>query len=126
MTFTVDLPVPPPANNAFLNVRGRGRVLSPKYRAWRQEAVVSIFAQVPAALRIGGPVVVYIALPIKMRGDVDGRIKGLLDALVDSRRIDDDRHVISVTASKTHDKPTALVRVARHMASTGDQRGRVA
>lgn len=113
MTFSVELEPPPPLNNCYVNVRGRGRTKSPRYRAWRQAAVLSIFSQVPAKLRIGGPVVVYIALPIKMRGDVDGRIKGVLDALVDSKRIDDDKHVIAVTAAKTHDKPTALVRVAR-------------
>ena len=74
---------------------------------------MTIFAQVPAANRIGGPVAVSVALPVKMRGDVDGRLKAILDALVDSRRIDDDRHVVSVSASKTHDKPTAMVRVER-------------
>lgn len=118
MTFVVELEPPPSANNCFINRRGgKGRVKSPAYRAWRQAAVLSIYAQVPAALRIGGPVIVYIALPAKMRGDADGRIKGILDALVDSRRIDDDRHVVSVTASKTHDKPTTLVRVARYVAA---------
>lgn len=119
MSFTIEIPVPPPANNAFINVRGRGRTKSPAYRAWRQSAVLSIYSQVPAKLRIGGSVVVYIALPAKMRGDVDGRIKGVLDALVDSRRIDDDRNVVAVTASKTHDKATALVRVAQYTPATG-------
>ena len=126
MSFIVELPVPPPLNNAYVNVRGRGRIKSVPYRAWRRAAVLSIFAQVPAALRIGGPVEVFISLPAKMRGDVDGRIKAVLDALVDSNRIDDDRYVLAVTACKRvspncvtndgaiePDKPTAFVRVTR-------------
>lgn len=117
LSFSVELEPPPSANHMFVNVKGRGRIKSVKYRAWRQAAVLSIYAQVPAALRIGGPVVVFIALPKKTRSDADNNIKPILDALVDSRRIDDDRHVVSVTASKTHDKPTALVRVARYVAA---------
>lgn len=117
MSFSVELEPPPPLNNCYINVRGRGRTKSPRYRAWRQQAILSIYAQVPANLRITGPVVVFIALPKKTRSDADNNIKPILDALVDSRRIDDDRHVVSVTASKTHDKPTALVRVARYVAA---------
>jgi Holliday junction resolvase RusA-like endonuclease len=51
-------------------------------------------------LRIAGPVAVAILLPRKMRGDIDNRIKPILDALVGSCRIDDDRNVAKVTASK--------------------------
>ena len=117
--FTVELEPPPSINNAFINVKPMGkkrrtRIKSPKYRDWADLANAEIVRQVPANKRIGGPVVVYIALPIKTRSDADNKIKPILDALVASGRIDDDRHVVSVTASKTHDKPTALVRVARH------------
>lgn len=122
MSFSVELPMPPTINNAFIKARhpgkkNRQRIKSPEYRAWTKEAVAELARQVPAALRIGGKVVIYIALPEKMAGDVDNRIKPVLDALVASGRIDDDANVVSVTASKTHDKPTALVRVARYVAA---------
>lgn len=117
MSFTVEIPVPPSVNNAYGNGK-KGRYKKPASVAWADEAVQEIWRQVPAGLRIGGKVVVYIGLPEKMAGDCDNRIKPILDALVTSRRIDDDRNVHSVTASKSHDKPTALVRVTRHMART--------
>lgn len=113
MTFTAELPLPPTVNNAYVNGK-KGRFKSAASKRWQRTAVAEIWRQVPAGLRIGGPVVVYIALPRKMRGDCDNRIKPILDALVVSKRIDDDRNVMAVTAGKSHDGQTALVRVARH------------
>lgn len=117
MTFHVKLPMPPAANNLYINAAHRGaknrsRIKSPDYRAWRKEAVLEIFAQVPAARRIAGAVIVDIALPVNMRGDVDGRIKPVLDALVDSKRIDDDRNVRRVTATKAIGGEDAFVTVS--------------
>jgi Holliday junction resolvase RusA-like endonuclease len=44
-----------------------------------------------------------------MRGDADNRIKAILDALVDSGRIDDDRHVTTITVRKNAPGKEALV-----------------
>lgn len=125
MTFSVEIPVPPSVNNAYGNGK-KGRYKKPASVAWSNEAVQEIWRQVPAGHRIGGKVIVYIALPEKMAGDCDNRIKPILDALVASQRIDDDRNVHAVTASKTHDKATALVRVARYMPADGRVTGAAA
>lgn len=112
MTFHVKLAPPPSVNRAFRNVPGKGRVKTRDYRLWRRDAIVSIFAQVRADLRIGGPVVVSINLPAKMRGDIDNRVKGILDALVASNRIDDDKHVAAITVRRDQPGDLALVTVA--------------
>ncbi len=110
--FHVELPVPPSVNNAYANSKKGGRYKKPASAKWATDAVQEIWRQVPAGQRIGGPVIVFICLPSDLNGDCDNRIKPILDALVTSRRIDDDRNVLAVTASKTHDKATALVRVS--------------
>lgn len=112
MTFTVLLPVPPSVNRAFRNVAGKGRVKTRDYRQWRRNAVLSIFAQVTASRRIGGRVRITINLPSKTKGDIDNRIKGLLDALVDSRRIDDDKNVAQITVRRDYPGDLAAIIVA--------------
>jgi Holliday junction resolvase RusA-like endonuclease len=97
MTFTATLPLPPSSNRLFANVPGKGRIKTRAYKNWRKAAVLSIFAQVRADLRIGGPVGLQICVPTGMRGDLDNRLKALIDALVASNRIDDDKHVHRIT-----------------------------
>ncbi len=100
MSFSVTLPLPPSTNRLFFNARGkggRGRIKTALYRRWSNNAVLSIFAQVPAAKRIGGAVSLSICVPSGMRGDIDNRLKATIDALVKSNRIDDDKHVHSIT-----------------------------
>ena len=96
MIFTVILPLPPSANRLFANVPGKGRVKTRAYKNWRKAAILTIFAQVRADLRIGGPVGLSICVPTGMRGDLDNRLKCLIDALVAANRIDDDKHVHSI------------------------------
>lgn len=90
MTFTVMLPPPPSVNRSFANAK-KGRVKTDVYRVWRDAAAWSIVAEVPAAQRITGPFAISINLPISMKGDIDNRVKGIIDALVASQRVDDDR-----------------------------------
>lgn len=110
--FDVELPLPPSLNGAYANVAGVGRVKVSTYRNWQANAVKMIVASVPAPKRIAGPISVSILLPSAMRGDCDNRIKPILDALVASGRIDDDRNVVKVSASKElQGKALALVSV---------------
>ena len=98
--FDVELPLPPSLNGAYANVRGVGRVKVATYRQWQDAAVAMIRVSIPTAKRIAGRISVAILLPTGMRGDCDNRIKPILDALVKSGRIDDDRNVIKVSAEK--------------------------
>lgn len=102
-SFTVTLRVPPSLNNAYANkaprlnpVSGKlvtGRRRTVKYETWKKNAILTIFAQVPAAQRVLGPIKVTLLLPSDTPGDIDNRIKAVLDALVDSHRISDDRNI---------------------------------
>lgn len=96
MTFSAILPLPPSANRLFANVPGRGRVKTKAYKLWKRNAILSLFAQVRADRRVGGPVALSFCVPSGMRGDLDNRIKSTIDALVASNRIDDDKHVQSI------------------------------
>ncbi len=112
--FDVELPLPPSLNGAYANVRGVGRVKVSTYRQWQHAAIAMIRVSVPSAKRISGKISVSILLPEKMRGDVDNRIKPILDALVQSQRIDDDRNVVMVSAAKRlMGKTSAFVSVSQ-------------
>lgn len=101
MTFHVELPTPISANHLFANRRGgEGRIKTKAYENWQKTAALTIVAAVRADQRIGGRVSVRIELPTKCRLDADNAVKPILDALVYSRRIDDDRNVMRVEVIK--------------------------
>ncbi len=118
-----DVPLPPPANNAFVNVPGVGRVRSSAYKAWTESAGLIIKSK--KASPIEGAYSVTIVLPRKTRGDVDGRIKGILDVLVSLGLTPDDKHCEEVTCrrgdiSYPHGGCMVIVRAVK------DQQGRAA
>jgi Holliday junction resolvase RusA-like endonuclease len=120
MTFTVELLPPPSANNAFVNKRnGRGRFKSGEYKRWTAYACAAIKGRVPAKNRVGGKFYVAINLPLKMRGDIDNRIKGILDALVASGRIDDDKHMDELHVCRRAEQDFAVV-IVRAALADGD------
>lgn len=94
--------LPPSLNNAFVNANGnRGsnsRIKSKSYRAWI-DRVQPVLAAV--AGRITGPFDLALSLPATMRGDIDNRIKPVLDALVRDGIVDDDRHCQSIFVHRT-------------------------
>lgn len=101
MSFSVTLPLPPSANNLFVNV-GKRRKISDEYAAWMRRAILETFAQVPAAWRVGGMVAISIQVPPATAGDIDNRIKAAVDCLVKAQRIDDDKNVWSVGITRCH------------------------
>lgn len=115
MSFTVTVPVPPSVNNAYINRRLRNgkviRVLSAEARAYKLATAAAVKIAVRGASIVHGPYNVAIDLPLKMRGDADNRIKLLLDALVASGRVPDDRHMVKVHAGKCLDENVARVTV---------------
>lgn len=111
MSFTVEIPVPPSLNNAFYNRKVGGRVKTPAYRTWLQAAALTIVANVQAQHRVSGPFRISINLPAAMNGDIDNRVKGIVDALVASGRVDDDRNMEELHVRRRHDAQTVLVHV---------------
>ena len=112
--FSVCIPPPPSLNNAFVNVRSGGRRKSDRYRKWTSLAVGLIKVEVPAVQRCGGEIMVDIDFPSKSKADIDNLIKGILDALVASTRVDDDRNVceLRVTRKREGDDARVFVRPA--------------
>lgn len=85
------LPLPPSTNKLFANVPGKGRIRTKAYKQWRHDAGWELKAQRPTP--VAGNVAVAIHVPQSMRGDVDNRLKALLDLLVAHHVIEDDRLV---------------------------------
>jgi len=95
------IPRPPSSNNMFVNVKGRGRVKSKRYKAWWTQAYYYVKANAPNALvAVARPVMVNIT--VKRRGpkvgDIDNMIKPVLDLLVTTGILEDDHLVQEVRA----------------------------
>lgn len=112
------LPIPPSTNKLFSdspwghNAKSGKRVKSAAYKAWRQEAGWELLQQHPP--QIEGDVEVNIFVGPRIVGaDVDNRIKGLLDLLVDHRVLVDDHHVVRVTCEWVEEAGCRVVITAR-------------
>lgn len=93
----ITLPFPPSVNNLFVNVRGKGRVKTDRYRTWRSAAGWDIKAAKPE--KFSGPVeisVVY-ARPDRRRRDLDNLFKAVADALVEFEVLADDSQIQKIT-----------------------------
>lgn len=76
----IHLPFPPSVNNLYFNVQRRGRVETPEYLNWQDEAGWELKSQRPR--KIEGRCIVSIDLDETRRGDADNRSKAVLDLLV--------------------------------------------
>jgi crossover junction endodeoxyribonuclease RusA len=100
--------VPPTANHMFFNVKGRGRVKTPEYAAWRDHTAWFL-----KSLRLGcleGPVRVDIDLPANKRRDIDNSIKPILDCIQSAGLVQNDRQVRALWVQET-DRADVLVKV---------------
>jgi crossover junction endodeoxyribonuclease RusA len=113
MIATLVLPYPSSANRYWRSVPGRGVLLSAEARRYKEEAGMMALA---AGVRpVDGPVALTVTLyrPAK-RGDLDNRIKVLLDAL-NGIAYRDDSQVVELHAYRLDDKdhPRVEVQVIR-------------
>ncbi len=86
--ITLTLPVPPSTNALFVNVPGKGRVPSVRYKQWRQDALATLWTQ-PRKF-MGCPCAITLIVPDKGRRDLDNFAKPILDFLVQHNFIADD------------------------------------
>lgn len=96
--LTLTLPIPPSVNAAFINRkggRGRGRIKSAKYRAWIKNADAHYMMQKKDVTPIRGPYICGMIFPRKMKGDLDNRVKLILDWLVSRELTSDDKYLMS-------------------------------
>lgn len=95
---TFRVPTPPSLNNAWKNVSGRGRVKTPAYRAWIEDAGWNLAAQRPR--RWACPVIVSVVIDID-RGDLDNRLKAIGDLLTTHKVVRDDIDIVAWMAAKS-------------------------
>src|SRR3954451_4835420 len=109
MVEPLALPWPPSSNRYWRSVPGRGVLLSAEARRYKEDAGKEVLA---AGVRPGdGPVALTVTLyrPAK-RGDLENRLKVLLDALnVIAYR--DDSQVVELHAYRLDDKDHPRVEV---------------
>ncbi len=107
--FTVEFLPPPSVNESYRNVPAVGRVKTKAYKSWRKAAAWAVVAAVPAASAVRGLFGVAINLPSMMKGDIDNRAKGIIDALVASGRVDDDKFLEELHIIRRAPGPNAVV-----------------
>jgi len=91
LTFTI--PVPPSANNLFVNVPGRGRAKSPEYRKWINEAGWLAKTAVVGKGTVEPPYIVAYEVPRDRRRDIGNFEKAASDLLVKLRILTDDKFI---------------------------------
>ena len=107
----LELPYPPTLNTAFINIPGRGRVTSGKYKAWTTEALWMVKSQKPTKFSVEVSISIGIVAPDKRPRDIDNLIKPCLDLLVKAGVIQDDnsKYVRKVSAQWLASGPPCVV-----------------
>jgi len=107
--FTVTIPVPPSVNHLHASAKGGRRYKTRLYRAWERDAAWEIRTQHPG--HVIGKYALTLILP-KIRGDIDNRLKPVLDLLHRLGITPDDRHCVNArVATDIERKGMALVEV---------------
>jgi Holliday junction resolvase RusA-like endonuclease len=97
------VPLPPSANNAFGNRKGGkgfGRFRTAHYHNWLRQADRWYMVEKLGRFKLPpGPYRCVLLLP-RFKGDLDGRIKLLLDWMVRRQITPDDRHCVELVVRK--------------------------
>lgn len=93
--ITLTIPRPPSLNGIYAN-RSGGRLKTSEYKKWREVAAWEIKAQRPKPFI--GNITVSLEVGKPRRGDIDNRIKPVLDALQEAGVIENDSKVDKITA----------------------------
>lgn len=112
--LVLNLPLPPSVNSLFRNVPGKGRVRTKHYKRWSIAALNFAWLSKPVGgfPLFDGPFNVQISVPLKMRGDVDGRIKAIPDFLKKPAGIiTDDKHMQGVSIARDAEIEPGFCRV---------------
>jgi len=112
------LPFPPSVNNLFVNIPGRGRVKTQRYRTWRNAAGWDIRAAKPG--KFEGPVEISVVYqrPDSRRRDLDNLFKAIADALVEFEIIEDDSKIERITLEWGESRGATVTIIPRDAAET--------
>lgn len=104
MTLTLDLPMPPSVNKIWSLKGGKNGVyVSKPYKKWREEANALCMQFRWHKERIAGPFAVWVTLDRAQRnGDLDNRLKAILDFLHTAGITDDDSYCEALGADWGH------------------------
>ena len=113
------IPIPPSANDMYkmtINRGGKGkyrRVRTKEYERWRSRAAWVVASQVFDHLRRKTPFTMSIRVNLDHRGDIDNRIKPLLDMLQYAGVVQDDRYCdrILIMRDQTLPEDTAAAEI---------------
>ena len=112
----IRVPLPPSANALRIVCKGR-LITSPKYRAWQGEAEAKAMQESesdPVQFLDNEPLEAFIVLQFKTRaGDLDNRIKPLLDLCENINVFGNDRQIVKISAFRgpSADLPEARVTI---------------
>lgn len=95
ITFLLSLP--PGVNQLYANIAGKGRVKTKAYRDWIHIASTEVMIQRRGNVHFDGDVRVDIL--VERRGDLDGKLKALLDLLTRMNIVNDDKQVAALTVN---------------------------
>lgn len=116
--LTLVLPIPPSANDLFDGgMKTKRRFKSQRYKDWEAEAESSLWEQKPFGL-VTGAYEVEITLPEMMRGDIDNRIKGLVDFMAQKGLTPDDKHLWKVSIRRDPNVPPGKCHVTARSIKT--------
>ena len=103
----IDLPCPPSTNHLYIH-HGHGRHKSPQYRRWLND--VGYFLNLAPSLD-GKPYRVEIMANVDRKRDIDNLVKPILDAMVGSQVVPDDRWCDRVEVERSSAPDKNMVRV---------------
>jgi Holliday junction resolvase RusA-like endonuclease len=98
--------IPPSVNGAYVTGPHGKRFLSPDARAWKTGLGWQFAATRIKGIR--GPYAVTVEVDRRMRGDIDNRLKIILDALVEAGATDDDKHLQEITIRRADVKGAVI------------------
>lgn len=122
---TVNLPLPPSVNDAFAARRGSHLLMkTAAYHAWARAVRDELeAAKLTLPTLQYGPYGLWVALPEKMRGDIDNRVKLLSDMLCVSRKdefrlaiVKDDDHMDALYVERAGAPPDRVIATVTTMA----------
>jgi crossover junction endodeoxyribonuclease RusA len=105
--IVLDLPRPPSVNALYSNVPGKGRIKTPAYRAWIEEAGWLLRTQRPK--RLEGEYKLHVLVG-PTRADIDNLAKAINDLLQKHGVVTNDRKADSVHLERTSLIPKGIVR----------------
>lgn len=105
---SIDLPCPPSTNHLYINHAG-GRRKSAKYKSWLKD--IGYFCNLAPSLE-DKPYKIEILANVDRKRDIDNLIKPILDAMVSSEAVADDRWCDRVSVERSLVPDKGMVRIS--------------